>query len=326
MPNVWSNGTAVEYGDFRVSDADSVFFDEAGIATGDPDTLLIGTGSMVGSATLFAVGPDEHVTTWIGPSTLFTNPGKMIADNAGRLLVSDGSPVLFTGQVFTIVDDTVTQLFQVDTPLSHLAVDQNDNIYSAGGDGTIRIHNSSGILQDNTFVTDLAGGPLPLAFGPGGDFGDDLYAVNDGNLLRIDANGGVTQLGTGLGNIRDIVFGPDGAMYLSDYDLGEIQRLTRAVGFHPGDADLNGVTDLTDFNIWNANKFTSGTDWGLGDFNGDSTTDLSDFNIWNANKFTSASSGAAPVPTQVPEPGTLAMLSAFGLLALGWAWRRRRTA
>ena len=62
---------------------------------------------------------------------------------------------------------------------------------------------------------------------------------------------------------------------------------------HPGDANLDDVTDVRDFMIWNVHKFTSGTDWTTGDFNGDAVTDVRDFMIWNVHKFTSA---PEPVP------------------------------
>ena len=58
-------------------------------------------------------------------------------------------------------------------------------------------------------------------------------------------------------------------------------------GPHPGDANLDGVTDVRDFMLWNAHKFTDGTEWATGDFNGDGGTDVRDFMIWNAHKFTS---------------------------------------
>ncbi len=70
-----------------------------------------------------------------------------------------------------------------------------------------------------------------------------------------------------------------------------------ALYLHPGDANLDDVTDVRDFMIWNTNKFTSGTTWEQGDFNGDAVTDVRDFMIWNANKFTSTPA-PVPVPTQ----------------------------
>ena len=66
---------------------------------------------------------------------------------------------------------------------------------------------------------------------------------------------------------------------------------------HPGDANLDGVTDVRDFMIWNVNKFTEGTTWEQGDFDLNGVTDVRDFMIWNVHKFTSAPA-PAPVLTQ----------------------------
>lgn len=47
--------------------------------------------------------------------------------------------------------------------------------------------------------------------------------------MRIDALGGASVFGTGFGNIGDIKFGPDGAMYIAAFDDDQILRLTQAV-------------------------------------------------------------------------------------------------
>ena len=79
-------------------------------------------------------------------------------------------------------------------------------------------------------------------------------------------------------------------------DAVRVERIEASPYQHPGDANLDGVTDVRDFMVWNANKFTDGTTLATGDFNDDGVTDVRDFMVWNANKFTSA-----PAPAPVDE-------------------------
>ena len=81
---------------------------------------------------------------------------------------------------------------------------------------------------------------------------------------------------------------------------------------HPGDANLDRVTDVRDFMLWNVNKFTRGTSFTTGDFNGDGTTDVRDFMIWNVHKFTSA-----PAP---PPPREIANLADAALTSSSTVW------
>ena len=81
---------------------------------------------------------------------------------------------------------------------------------------------------------------------------------------------------------------------------------------HPGDANLDGVTDVRDFMLWNVNKFTSGTTWEQGDFDGNGVTDVRDFMIWNLHKFTSA---AGPAPLEIDGPMASSLDRAIAELA-----------
>jgi hypothetical protein len=68
-------------------------------------------------------------------------------------------------------------------------------------------------------------GSTPLARGGGGVWGTDIYAVGTGNeLLRISLSGTVTNIGSGFANVRDLRFGPDGALYVSDFSTDRIYR------------------------------------------------------------------------------------------------------
>ncbi len=151
---------------------------------------------------------------------------------------------------------------------------------------------------------------------------DGIRPFMAGTYTLIEANGEewVTGKFAHVTDLKDYVtVGPDmdGLQYIDT-----LLTLTLDYNLHPGDANLDTVTDVRDFNVWNTNKFTSGTGWTTGDFDGNGTTDVRDFNVWNTNKFTSVNTAAPVAGGQVPEPGTLALL-ACGLIGLLAVWRRR---
>ena len=209
----------VEYGDTPIPDPDSLLFDANGIVSGVPGTVLVGAGE--GGITIYSIGPDESVGLLLGPIANTQNPSKMILDATGRLLVSD-----WNGKKLVAVADGVpTILFNSPSKLSSLAVDADNRIYSAAEDGVLRIHSPEGSLLDGSFVTGLR--PHALAFGPGGEWGTDLYALDaDSQLVRIDPAGSVSVVGTGFDQVDDLVFGPDGALYGSAFNEDRVIRVS----------------------------------------------------------------------------------------------------
>ena len=58
-----------------------------------------------------------------------------------------------------------------------------------------------------------------MAFGPGGGWGDDLYAIGNGNLVRLYDDGCstiMTDLSSYSSFFTGMQFGSDGVLYLSD--------------------------------------------------------------------------------------------------------------
>ena len=204
-------GPVVEYGDATIPDPDCLFFDADGIVSGEPGAVLVGAGT--GGIAIYSISPDESVGLWLGPIANTENPSEMILDNTGRLIISD-----WNGKKLVAVTDGVPSvLFNSTSKLSALAVDADNRIYSAAEDGILRIHSSDGSLLDGNFVSGLR--PHALAFGPGGAWGNDLYALDtDSQLVRIDSVGGVSVVGTGFDQVEDLVFGPDGALYGSAFN------------------------------------------------------------------------------------------------------------
>ena len=77
----------------------------------------------------------------------------------------------------------------------------------------------SGRNGPGTARSDRDGRSPPLACGRGGIWGTDLYVVAaNGNLLRVDLLGSITNhVGSGFASITDLQFGPDGALYASEF-------------------------------------------------------------------------------------------------------------
>jgi fibronectin-binding autotransporter adhesin len=91
----------------------------------------------------------------------------------------------------------------------------------------------------------------------------------------------------------------------------------------PGDFNLDGVVNDLDRDVWFANAF-SGTSWRQGDANYDGVVDGLDRDIWFANAGRAIESIQPGAPTvEVPEPGTLSLLT-LALLGMSFYASRRR--
>ena len=50
-----------------------------------------------------------------------------------------------------------------------------------------------------------------------------------GELVRIEMSGSATVIGTGFRTARDLQFGPDGALYVSDFTNDQVIRISAKV-------------------------------------------------------------------------------------------------
>jgi hypothetical protein len=169
---------------------------------------------------IVAIRPDQTISTLYGPTTFTFNPNVFTHDLNGRLVFSDDEG----GKVWTMTNGVPSVLFNLAGALHLAADDLNRLVVGVSGTPTLRLYDAQGVLQTSAFATVAA--DSPLARGPGGFWGTGIFCVNtNGDLLSLDLNGVATQWGTGFGSPWAMAFGPDGALYLSEFNSDLIWRI-----------------------------------------------------------------------------------------------------
>ncbi len=218
----------MDYGPLIV-DPDAVLFDRNGCISGIPGAVLVGDGFEAGSGQVLAILPDQSCFSLF--SNIFAaNPADMAVDSLGRLVMLNDLGGGRGGNVLVSSGDSLAPLYALPDRGGSLAIDGQDNIYTLGRDGIIRVHDSGGGEINPQLGPSLGSSSLlPLAIGPGGEPWDsDVYTISlAGQLLRIDPETErVRVLGRGFDGIYfDAEFGPDEALYLSHFTGGRIVRL-----------------------------------------------------------------------------------------------------
>lgn len=207
-----------------MADPDAVLVDAAGAISGVRNSVLVGGGGI-----LAAIFQDQ--TSRVIFHSGFGDVDDMKFDQTRRLVFSDDAP-----QVLVSRGSPPTVLFATPSRPGSIAIDDDNRIFVALGDGTIRIYNADGTLADGAFASGLAAGlDTYIAFGSrAGGFGKDLYVLSGRELLRFDKRGKATLIGSGFtigpSSGTGFVFGPDKALYVSDYYENRILKITRGRG------------------------------------------------------------------------------------------------
>lgn len=202
------------------SDPDAVLADDAGRISGHRHSVLVGGGGIL--AAIF-----QNQQSAVIFNSGFADVDDMKFDRKGRLVFSDDAP-----RVLASTGGPPVQLFATPSRPASIAIDDDNRIFVVLADGTIRIYN-----PDGTPAGIFAGGLAPdlntyIVFGDGaGGFGRFLYVLSGSNLLRFTSNGKATVIGTGFGigppSATGLIFGPDHALYVADFNGDRILRISR---------------------------------------------------------------------------------------------------
>ena len=170
-----------------------------------------------------AFGGDLYFTGRTPPVSAAPNPLRVFhfADGEGAQRLSDhrargeadelvGAAVLTWGTGGALGTDLYLGTV-ADDPFSPTSVDAVYRVTPSGAASLLEAFSVDAIAAS------------PAAQGP---FGDFLYEIRNGTLERIDADGNVTPVMTGLARSFGLTFGPDGALYVAETAAARIIKLS----------------------------------------------------------------------------------------------------
>jgi sugar lactone lactonase YvrE len=212
-------------------DPDAVLADPEGRIGGRKHAVLVGGGGV-----LAAIFPNQTASVVFSGNF---DVDDMKFDRRGRLIFSDDQP-----RVLSSSGGPPSPLFSTPSRPGSLAIDRHNRIFLALADGAIRIYSPDGTLIDSAFASGLAGLDTYLAFADEPARGRDrerelrthvpgpdrvLYVLSGTSLLRFDGDGKARTIGTGFvagpPSGTGFIFGPDRALYVSDYYANRILRI-----------------------------------------------------------------------------------------------------
>ena len=216
-------GTPVtEYGDSPIFDPDSVTFDVSGTISGTPGSVLVGGGTGSNSMDrLTAILPDQTTSIlFTSAPGVFSDINQLAFDSAGRLLIRDDFNVY--GMTSSSLASRTTLVSFGPVRPTGLAVGSNDEFYVGVNDGTIRRYAANGTPIDLSVATGL--NTPAVLYAQSTLFPDGLYALDQGTLFRVDGFG-VTEIASGFDPNSYSSFGPDGALYVSEFSGDRVLRV-----------------------------------------------------------------------------------------------------
>lgn len=116
----------------------------------------------------------------------------MAFGSAGRFLFTDWD----SNQVLVSTGGMPMPLFSTSSEPFSIAIDATDRIFTSHQNGMIQIYGSDGSIVDGVFRHSVK--QLLARLRPRRAFGTGLYAFDGGNLVRLDAMGSATTVGSGF--------------------------------------------------------------------------------------------------------------------------------
>ncbi|MCB9899277.1 MAG: hypothetical protein H6825_14830 [Planctomycetes bacterium] len=213
-------------GNVPTDDPDTILLDVAGTISGVPGSLLVTGLITTTTGRISAIHPDGTVVTLFDSGT-WANIVEMKFDLGGRLVFTAKE----TRSLWTSTGGTPTILATLPGSAypTFFAVDAANRLVVGATDNKIRIYDANGVLVNPSLAT--VGGLAGLEVGPGGAFGTDVYLIDTvaGTLVRVDAAGTKTVVGTGFATgfgSKDIAFGPSGDLFASVNPTNTVLRIT----------------------------------------------------------------------------------------------------
>ena len=210
-----------KFGNTAIPDPDIVIVDRTGTVSGVAGAVLVGGQVSHGIGQVSRIVSDGTVSVLFGPASADWNPGGFAFDAQDRLWFTE----VAGGRVYRCTATEVSLRITLSDAYS-IAFDATNRlvISPAATPGRLVLYDSDGTLLAPNFAA--ARPATPLARGPGGFWGNELYAITtSGDLIRIALDGSATTMGAGFEAIEGLSFGPDGALYASDFNGDRIWRI-----------------------------------------------------------------------------------------------------
>ncbi len=207
------------YGPVAFSGPYSVAVDDEGLFTGMPGAILVGDSGKVS-----IIDPNENSQTL---TTFNGRAERLTLSSAGRPFFCNASSG--ESSIYEILGATLDEIYEDGCACGpyDIAINSSDQIFTTYSNGEIMLNNIDGAIITDPYASLGQNASMYIEVGPGGHWDTDLYmGTNTGFLYRINSTGQLTEIARDLGSIRDLTFGPDGAMYLSVDQDSKILKVT----------------------------------------------------------------------------------------------------
>jgi autotransporter-associated beta strand protein len=311
-----------------------------GATTVSAGVLAYGIDNATGSGDMVVSGGTLDLATWSGTSAAVTlNNGAVTGTGT---LTSTAGFTVWSGAISAVLagSGTLTKSTTGTVTLS------GGNVYT----GTSYVNNGALVIQGDAATaavlaagtTDIAAGKLVFDYSAGGSATGNSISDQVKSILATSYNGGTNSWASGVIYSTLANTNSTNSYALGWSNNGTASAVTVKVVLY-GDATLDGTVNIYDLGQVLANYNKTGV-WATGDFNYDGTVNIYDLGKVLANYNKSLTLTGTEVNTSdypmldgdgvaaleaagvnvVPEPGTLALLTAGLIGLLVPAWRRRR--